>query len=261
MRIVVLVKPVPDPGQERIGSDGRLDRAASPVVMNGSDEYTLEAALRFVDAHGGEITLLAMAPANAPETLRRGLAMGATRAVLVTDEALAGSDARATAHVLATALRGLEFDLVLAGADTSDGGGGVVGAMIATEVRLPYVSGAAAIEPAGDGTVRVRRVTATGFDIVEAPCPALVSGTQLLGEPRYPTLKGIMGARSKEMAIRSLADLGLATDRVGAGAARAAMVASRAPEARAAGRVLREASPEAAAAAIVALLDERRVLA
>ena len=261
MQIVVLVKPVPDSGQERLTPDLRLDRASSPTVMNGSDEYTLEAALRLVEAHGGEITLLSMAPPNAPETLRRGLAMGATRAVLATDDALVGSDARATARALAAALRGLEFDLVLAGADTSDGGGGVVGAMIATELGLPYVSGAAALEPAGDAALRVRRLTATGFEIVEAPLPALVAGTQLLGEPRYPTLKGIMGARSKEIASRGAAELGLAGDTVGAAASGVLRVAARSPEARGAGRVIRDASPAEAAAAIVALLEERRVLA
>lgn len=261
MRIVVLVKPVPDPGQERLTPELRLDRATSPTVMNGSDEYTLEAALKFCEAHGGEVTLLAMAPASAPETLRRGLAMGATRAVLVTDEALPGSDARTTAHVLATALRTLAFDLVLAGADTSDGAGGVVGAMIATELRLPYVSGAAALEPAADGGIRVRRVTATGFEIVEAPLPALVGGTQLLGEPRYPTLKGIMGARSKEMRLLGLADLGLGGLPVGAAASKVHQVGARAPESRGARRVLRDASPAEAAAAIVDILEERRVLA
>src|SRR5207344_2406396 len=107
VRIVVLVKPVPDPASagERLGPDDRLDRAAAPAVVNGNDEYVLEAALKLVEAAGeGEITLLAMAPANAPETLRKALAMGAHRAVLVTDPALAGSCAIATARVLAAAL-------------------------------------------------------------------------------------------------------------------------------------------------------------
>ena len=129
MRIVVLVKPVPDPASagERLGPDGRLDRAAVPAVVNGNDEYVLEAALKLIEAAGeGEITLLSMAPANAPETLRKALAMGAHRGVHVTDPALEGSCAVSTARVLAAALRELEFDMVFAGIDTSDGVGGIV---------------------------------------------------------------------------------------------------------------------------------------
>ena len=161
MRIVVLAKPVPDAtGQERLREDMRLDREAVPGVLNGNDEYALEAALKLVEASpdGGEVILLAMAPAYAPETLRKGLALGATRAVLVTDPLLEGSCALTTAHVLAAALRDLSFDLVIAGVDTSDGAGGVVAAGIATLMGLPYLSYAARIEPL-DGLVRVRRIT------------------------------------------------------------------------------------------------------
>ena len=257
MRIVVLVKPVPDAtGQERLGPDGRLDRSAAPPVMNGNDEYTLETALRLLDAGGGEITLLAMAPAGSEEALRKGLAMGATRAVLVTDEALAGSCALSTMRVLAAALATIEFDLVLAGADSADGGGGVVGAGIAALLGLPLVTGAAAIEADGAGSVTVRRLVAAGEETVEAPLPALVVGTQLLGEPRYPTLKGIMGARSKEMAVRSLAELGLADGSVGGGVATTVVVAQRRPAERGATRVVREA-PAVAAAEIVGFLAAR----
>ena len=142
MRIVILAKPVPDStGQERLGADGRLDRGVAPAVINGNDEYVLEAALKLVEAHGGEITLLAMAQPNAPETLRKGLAMGAHRATLVTDGALAGSCSLGTARVLAAALRTLSYDLVMAGADSSDGGGGVVPAAIATYLGLLVLCG------------------------------------------------------------------------------------------------------------------------
>src|SRR6185369_12804583 len=169
-----------------------------------------------VEAHGGEVTLLTMAPQTGLETMRKGLAMGAHRGVLITDPALVGSDQWSTTQVLVAALRELEFDLVLAGFDTSDGVGGVVGAGIATMLKLPYLSSAAKIEPdPAAGTVRVRRISATGFDALEAPMPALIVGTQLLGEPRYPSLKGIMAARSKEVATRSLADLGLDASAVG----------------------------------------------
>ncbi len=260
MRIVVLVKPVPDAtGQERLGPDGRLDRTAAPPVMNGNDEYTLEAALQLAEATGGDVTLLAMAPTTGLEALRKGLAMGAARAVVVTDDALAGSCARSTIDVLAAALRELPFDLALAGADSADGGGGVVGAGIATILDLPVVTGAAALAAGQDRTLRVRRLAPDGEESVEVDLPALVVGTQLLGEPRYPTLKGIMGARSKEVTVRSLADLGLADGSVGGAAAATVVLAQRPPAARSATRVVHEA-PDVAAREIVALLAERSAI-
>jgi len=262
VRIVVLTKPVPDPAAaaEKLTSDGRLDRAASPAVINGNDEYVLEAALKLTEAHGGEVTLLTMAPPNGVETMRKGLAMGAHRGVLVSDPALAGSDQWSTIQVLVAALGELEYDLVLAGFDTSDGVGGVVGAAVATRLKLPYLSSAARIEPDPDaGTVRVRRISATGFDVLEAPMPALISCTQALGEPRYPSLKGIMAARSRTIDTRALGDLRVDGAGVGGAVATTAVVDSRPPEARAATRVVREA-PEEAAKQVVAFLAERRLV-
>jgi electron transfer flavoprotein beta subunit len=262
VRIVVLTKPVPDPAAaaERLTSEGRLARTASPAVINGNDEYVLEAALKLVEAHGGEVTLLSMAPPGAVETMRKGLAMGAHRGVLVTDPALAGSDQWSTIQVLEAALKELEYDLVLAGFDSSDGVGGVVGAAVATRLKLPYLSSAARIEPDPDkGTVRVRRISPTGFDVLEAPMPALIVGTQLLGEPRYPSLKGIMAARSKEVVTRSLADLGLDGASVGGGATRTKVTDQRKPPARGATQVVR-GTPEEGAKAIVELLASRRLI-
>ncbi len=262
MQIVVLTKPVPDPAAaaERLGQDGRLDRSASPSVVNANDEYALEAGLKLVEAHGGEVTLLTMAPQAGADTMRKALAMGAAGGTLVTDEALAGSCVRSTTDVLAAALRELTFDLVLAGADTSDGGGGVVPAGIAARLGLPYLGNAARIEPdPAAGRVRVRRITGTGYDLLEAPMPALIVCTQALGEPRYPSLKGIMGARSKTIATRTVADLGIDPAMVGAGAASTTVLGSRKPPARGATQVIR-GSAEEGAAAIVALLAERRIL-
>ncbi len=263
MRIVILVKPVPDPASagERLGPDGRLDRAAVPAVVNGNDEYALEAALKLVEAAGeGDITLLSMAPANAPETLRKALAMGAHRGVHVTDVALEGSCAVSTANVLATALGELEFDMVIAGIDSSDGGGGVVPAAVAAHLGLPYLSYAARIEPdMAKRTVRVRRISPTGYDVLEAPMPVVIGGTQALGEPRYPSLKGIMAARSKEIVTRSLGDLGLEPATVGAAAATTALLDSASPPARAATEIVR-GTPAQGATRIVEFLAERRLI-
>jgi electron transfer flavoprotein beta subunit len=260
VRIVVLVKPVPDTtGQERLGPDLRVDRAGVPAVVNANDEYALEAALKLVEAAGeGEVVLLAMAPAAAPETLRKALAMGAHRGVLISDPVLAGSDTLSTVRVLAAALGRLEYDLVLAGADTSDGGGGLVAAGVATLTGLPYLSYAARIEPSA-GRVLVHRISPVGYDVLSAALPALVVATQALGEPRYPSLKGIMAARSKEIQTWTLADLGLDPATVGGAQASTTVIEAHKPAARAATRVIRE--PAAVAAGqVVEFLSERRLI-
>ena len=262
MRIVVLMKPVPDTaaGGERLTPDMRLDRAAVPAVVNANDEYALEAAIKLTEGGDGQITVLAMAPSNGTETMRKALAMGAHRGVLVTDPSLEGSDTLSTARVLAAALETLEYDLVFAGADTSDGGAGVVGPGVAALLGLPLLSYAARIEPdEGAGQVSVRRISPTGFDILEAPMPALVVCTQALGEPRYPSLKGIMAARSKEIVTRSLADLDLGGQAVGGAASGTRVLESTPPPPRAGTRVVREPA-DVAADQVVAFLAERRII-
>lgn len=258
MRIVVLMKPVPDTtGQERLSAEFRLDRS-TPAVVNANDEYALEAALKLTEAHGGDVTLLTMAPPQAPETMRKALAMGAQRGVLISDPALAGSCTLSTARVLAAALAQLEFDLVIAGADTSDGGGGIVPAGVAAILGLAFLSNAGSIEPL-DGTVRVQRLGPTGYELLEAPLPALVVATQALGEPRYPSLKGIMGARSREIVTHTLADLGLADSAIGGAAATTRVLEARPPAARAATRVIRDSAP-VAAREIADFLASRRII-
>ena len=261
MRILVLAKPVPDPaaGAERLGPDFRLDRAAAPTVINGNDEYALEAALQLVEAHGGEVVVLTMAPANGTETIRKALAMGAARGIHVVDDALEGADMPTTIRVLAAAAEQEEWDLLLGGLDTSDGMGGAVVAGIAARLGRPLLSSAAAIEPdAGAGTVRVRRLSAKGYDLIEAPMPAVISCTQALGAPRYPSLKGIMAARSREIATRGVADLGdglVPAD--GTWATR--VLAAEPPPARAAGRVITGPASDAARE-IADFLADRRLI-
>ena len=263
MRIVVLVKPVPDTasGGERLRpNDWRLDRAATPAVVNANDEYALEAALKLTEAHGGEVAMLTMAGPSAPETMRKALAMGAASGTLVSDDALGGSDTLTTTRVLAAALRNLEYDLVLAGADTSDGGAGVVPAGVAALVGLPYLSYAAKIEPdPAAGRVRVHRISATGYDVLEAPMPALVVATQALGEPRYPSLKGIMAARSKTIETTGTPEGADAAGPLGGAAATNAVTGAQPPPPRAATRVVREPAEEAGRQ-LVAFLAERRII-
>ena len=262
MRILVLTKPVPDPAAaaERLGPDFRLDRAASPTVVNGNDEYALEAALQLVEAHGGEVAILTMGPANSTETMRKALAMGAMRGVLVSDPMLEGADLPTTIRVLAAAAAQEPFDLLLAGLDTSDGAAGVVAAGIAARLGLPLLSAAALIQPdPAAARVTVRRLTAKGYDLVAAPMPAVISCTQALGTPRYPSLKGIMAARSREIAHRTVADLGEGTDVPADGRWATRVIAVDRPPARAAGRTV--SGPAADAAREVAdFLADRRII-
>lgn len=261
MRILILTKPVPDTAvnAERLGPDLRLDRATVPNVVNGNDEYALEAALQLVEAHGGEVALLTMAPDGGRETMRKALAMGAMRGVLVTDDALAGADVPTTIRVLAAAARTEAFDLLLAGIDTSDGAGGVVAAGVAALLGLPLLSQAAKIEPdPAAGRVRVHRLSASGYDVVEAPMPAVISGTQALGTPRYPSLKGIMAARTREIRQLSLADLGGELVPSG-GEWTSTVLAADPPPTRAAGRVI-TGPPADAAREIADFLADRRII-
>jgi electron transfer flavoprotein beta subunit len=258
MNILVLLKAVPVVGTEKLGPDKRVDRSAN-LEPNGNDEYCLEKSLQLTEAHGGEVTVLAMGPAGAQDPIRKALAMGAAKAIHVSDAAIAGSDLHATAKVLAAAVKKTEYDLLLVGFDSSDGAMGVMAPLLATLLELPYLSNAADIEPAGEGRVRVRRLTPTGYDVIEAPTPALIMGTQLLGAPRYPSLRGIMQARQKEVTAWDLAALGVEAAAVGQAASRTEVLDAKTPPARGAGTVVRE-DPDAAAQRIVAFLSERGIL-
>lgn len=250
VRIVVLMKPVPLSNQERLGSNLRVDRSGSAGVLNAADGYALEAALRLVDAWGGEVTILTMAPLTAAEAIRAALALGADRGVIVADDRLAGACIRSTVRVLAAALRTLEFDLVLAGAQTSDGDGGVVAAGVAGLLHLPYISSAAQVELVGD-RVRVRRRTQDGSELLETPMAAVVGVGPTLGELRYPSLKGRMAARSKPLLYRSLAELSVNVGPVSTDVLGIQLVSSRDPA-----RVIRAPADEAARQ-VVAFLSDR----
>src|SRR3989475_11899958 len=214
MKIAVCVKQVPE-GHSRIDpGTKRLDRSGEGA-LNGFDANAVEEALRLKDATGGgEVVLVSLGPAKAQDALRKALAMGADRSVLVTDEAAAGSDLVATSYALAKALEREEADLVLFGQQAADSDGAVLWAAVAERLRRPMVSQAAEVSPA-DGKVTVKRQTEFGYDVIEAPLPAVVAVSDAINEPRYPSLKGIMGAKSKPQETLSLGDLGVAADRAG----------------------------------------------
>ena len=208
MDVVVLVKSIPDPnGEAELGDDFLVKRDGEGTLDPG-DEYAVEAALQLAEATTGEVTVVSMGPASAVSAIRRALSMGAHRAVLVSDDALRGSDVLATAQVLAAATRRAPFDLVLTGVESTDGYTGTLPMTVAELLGLPAATFARKLDIVGD-TLRVERQTEAGYDVVECPLPVLVTVTAGATDPRYPTLKGIMGAKQKPLEQLSLADLGL----------------------------------------------------
>jgi len=208
MDVVVLVKSIPDPnGDAPLGGNFLVDRDGEGTLDPG-DEFAVEAALQLVEASEGEVTVVSMGPSGAVSAVRRALSMGAHRAVIVTDDALRGSDVLATARVLSAAIRRAPFDLVLAGVESTDGYTGTLPMTVAELLGLPAVTFARKLDVA-DGQARVERQTEAGYDVVECPLPAVVTVTAGATEPRYPTLKGIMGAKAKPFEELTLADLGL----------------------------------------------------
>src|SRR5690349_18586075 len=208
MKIAVCVKQVPE-GSRRIDpASKRLDRSGEGA-LNPFDANAVEEALRLTDAAGdGEVVLVSMGPPKAQDALRKALAMGADRALLVSDEAAAGADLVATSAALAKALEREGADLILFGQQANDSDGAVLWAAVADRLRLPVVSQAAEITHA-DGKLTVKRQTEFGYDVIEAPSPAVIAVSDAINEPRYPSLKGIMGAKSKPQETVSLADLGV----------------------------------------------------
>jgi electron transfer flavoprotein beta subunit len=242
MNVVVCVKQIPDPA-----SPGSLDpetkwlKRDGKLILDESDAYGVEMALQLVTAAGGEgeVTLVSMAPNDEVSGLRTGLAMGAAKAILVSDPALEGSDALSTAKVLAAAIRRAEPDLVLAATESSDGYTGTVPEQIAALLDLPSVTFAKSIET-GDGKVQVQRQTEAGYDQVEAPMPVVVSVTAGVVEPRYPSFKGIMAAKSKPVDQLTVADLGLDASQVGAAGSRQEIVAVTPAAEREAGEIVED---------------------
>ncbi len=221
MNIVVCMKQVPDTEVERSlrPGDNTVDRASADGVINYLDEFAIEEALKIAEAHGGEVTILSMGPAKAADSIRKALSMGADKAVHVTDDALAGSDALSTSAALAAALRLVGFDLAVFGCESTDAKTGVVPAMVAERLGVPQLTLAAKVDISGSD-VTIRRVTDDGVAVVTGPLPAVVSVNEKINEPRYPTFKGIMAAKKKPVQVLTLADLGLDASEVGlAGAA------------------------------------------
>ncbi len=256
MKIAVCVKHVPE-GHSRLDpSSKRLDRSGEGA-LNHFDANAVEEALRLKGDSGTEVVVVSLGPAKAADSLRKALAMGADRAVLVTDDAAVGSDLLATSTVLAKTLDRENADLVLFGQQASDGDGAVLWAAVAERLRLPVVSQVAELT-LQDGSLRLKRQTEFGYDVIEAPLPAVVAVSDAINEPRYPSLKGIMGAKKKPFETLSLGDIGVDAGDVGEAGSKTEVLALGEPPSRGDARKIEDDG--SAAQQIVDFLAEKRLV-
>ena len=259
MKIAVCVKQVPDAAATKRIDPGtkRLDRSGEDA-LNPVDANAVEEALRIRDASGdGEVVLVSLGPEKALDSVRKGLAMGADRALLVSDPEAAGSDLVATSFLLAKALQRESADLVLFGQQASDSDGAVLWAAVAERLRLPLISQAAELTLEG-GAVTGKRQTEFGYDVIRAPLPAVVAVADSINQPRYPSLKGIMGAKKKQQDVLSLADLGIEAEDAGASGSRTEVLALSDPPPRGETRKLEDDGT--GAEKIVEFLVEKRLV-
>jgi len=259
MNVAVCVKQIPDPAAPSALDPNTYTLVREDkLILDDSDSYGVEMGLQLVEAAGGgEVALVSMAPHGETSGLRTALAMGAAKAVLASDPALAGSDSLGTAKVLAAAIKRLGPDLVLAATESTDGYTGTTPVQLAELLGWPSVTFAKHIEVA-DGVVKVQRQTEAGYEEVTCPLPAVVTLTAGVVEPRYPSFKGIMAAKSKPVDEVTVADLGLDASQVGAAGARQEVISVAGAEARQAGEIVTDEGD--AHERLIAFLEQLKVL-
>ncbi len=257
MKIAVCAKYVPETGGRIDPQTKRLDRSGEGA-LNQFDVNAVEEGLKLREAAGeGEVVIVSLGPARALESMRKALAMGADRVVLVSDEGAAGSDLVATSRILAAALQREEPDLVLFGQQANDSDGAVLWAAVADRLQRPLISQVAELTRE-NGKVRGKRQTEYGYDVIEAPLPAVVAVSDAINEPRYPSLKGIMGAKKKPQETVSLSDLGVDAGEAGEAGSRTEVYALGDPPAR--GDTQKIEDDGTGAEKILAFLQEKKAL-
>ena len=259
MKIAVCAKYVPEASANRRidASTKRLDRSGEGA-LNPFDANAVEEALKARDASGdGEVVIVSVGPERALEAMRRALAMGADRVVLVSDDGAAGSDLVATSRVLAAALERESANLVLFGQQANDSDGAVLWAAVAERLQLPLISQVAELT-LEDGKLRGKRQTEYGYDVIEAPLPAVVAVSDAINEPRYPSLKGIMGAKSKAQETLALADVGVDTSAAGEAGSRTTVLELAPPPSR--GDQVKIEDDGSAAQKVLDIVVERKLL-
>jgi electron transfer flavoprotein beta subunit len=263
MKICVLVKEVPDAAvRKRIDpSTGRMDRSGERT-LNPYDTHAIEAAMAIRE--GGaveveEIVAVTMGPEGAVRALHKAVSLGADRSLHICDEALAGSDVAATGYALAQALRAEAPDLVLLGQQSDDGECYTVGAIVADHLQMPSLTQVIKLD-IGDGLLRCERQAEYGYDTVEVDFPAVISVGDAINEPRYPSLKAIMGAKKKPLDTRTVAELGIDPARVGGEGSAAHWTGAKEPPKKPAGRIIEDEDTDATVEQIIAWLDERKLI-
>jgi electron transfer flavoprotein beta subunit len=259
MNVVVCVKQIPDPAAPASldPTTRTLDRSGK-LILDDSDSYGVEMALQLAGhVDGSEVTVVSMAPNGETSGLRTALAMGAAKAILVTDEALAGSDALSTAKVLAAAIKRAQPDLVITATESTDGYTGTLPVQVAELLGMPSITFAKRVSTDGS-TVKVERQTEAGYDDVECPLPAVVTVTAGVVEPRYPSFKGIMAAKSKPVDVVGLGDLGVDPAQVGTAGSRQEIVDVAEAEQRGSGEIVVDEGD--GAQRIVAFLEQLKVI-
>jgi electron transfer flavoprotein beta subunit len=257
MNVVVCVKQIPDPAAPgALDSSNNLDRSGK-LILDEADTYGVEMALQLVDKAGsGEVSVVSMGSAADVAGLRNALAMGAAKAVIVSDDSLRGTDALGTAKVLAAVIRRDLPDLILCATESSDGYTGTLPVQLAELLGLPSITFAKSVSVEGSA-LKVQRQTESGYDEVSSPLPCLVTVTAGVVEPRYASFKGIMAAKSKPVEVLSVADLGL-DGQVGSAGARQEVTSVVAAESRQGGE--KHVDEGDGAAKIVAYLQSIKVL-
>jgi len=264
VNIIVCLKQVPDTEtQIKVRSDGKsIVTDDIKWVMNPYDEYGVEEALRIKEKFGGEVTVVGLGPKRVTESIRTALAMGADKGILVSDEALEGSDSLSVAKAVAAAIKELDYDLIFSGQRGVDDDMGVVGANIAELLDIPQLSVIDKVEVAEDGkSVKVNRPIEGSILVIESPLPALITAQKGLNEPRYASLPGIMKAKKKPFDAKTLSDLGLDAAEFGEGARKVKVLEITPPPARKAGKIVEGETPQEKAAGLAKLLhDEAKVI-
>ena len=263
MKICVLVKEVPDAAVEkRIDpSTGRMDRSGEKN-LNPFDTHAIEAAMQIKE--GGkvevdEVVAMTMGPSSAIRALHKAVSLGADRSLHLTDDALAGSDVAATGYALAKALSREQPDLVLLGQQSDDGECYTIGAVVADHLRMPSLTQVIKIDVA-DGKLTCERQAEYGYDTVEVELPAVISVGDAINEPRYPSLKAIMGAKKKPLDTHAIGDVGIEADQVGESGSKTQVLALNPPPAKEAGEIIEDEDTNETVEKIVAWLDERKLI-
>jgi len=262
MKIIVCVKQVPEITEVKIDPvTHTLVREGVPSILNPFDEFAVEEALRIREKHGGEVTVITMGPPQAREALVKCLAMGADRAILLTDRAFAGADTWATAYTLSLAVKRLEHDIILCGKQAIDGDTAQVGPELAENLGIPQITFVKKVEVDEKARkVLVHRETEDGYEVIECRLPVLLTAIKGLNEPRLPSLMGIMSASKKEIQIVTAADLAVNVEEVGLKGSFTEVVQVFAPEPRQKGTVVSEADPDSAAKRIVEFLQAQAII-